>query len=105
MTRSEHLLACLAEECDEIGKNCMKALRFGLADGYPGSNSTNAEEISRELTDLIAVMRMMVAEGIIPKPDLGGPTITGKQAKVEKFMLYAQEKGAIAPTNTGEKPS
>lgn len=104
MTRAEHLLACLAEECDEIGKNCMKALRFGLADGYPGSNSTNAEEISRELTDLFAVMRMLVAEGIIPKPDLGGPAITGKQAKVEKFMLYAEGKGALAPANPGDEP-
>lgn len=103
MTRAEHLLACLAEECDEIGKNCMKALRFGLTDGYPGSNSTNAEEISRELTDLIAVMRMMVAEGLIPKPDLGGAAITGKKAKVEKFMVYAQEKGALVAAEQNDE--
>lgn len=31
MTRSEHLLAILAEECDEVGQRAMKALRFTLS--------------------------------------------------------------------------
>ncbi|WP_217577350.1 hypothetical protein [Mesorhizobium sp. GbtcB19] len=103
MNRPEHLLACLAEECDEVGKNCMKALRFGLADGYPGSSVTNAQEIAKELSDLIAVMRMLVAEGLIPKPDLGGSAITAKQTKVEKYLAYAREVGAlVAPACEAE---
>jgi hypothetical protein len=96
MNRAEHLLACIAEECDEVGKNCMKALRFGLQDGYPGANVTNAQEIADELSDLIAVMRMAVSEGVIPKPDLSGPRIVAKQQKVEKYLVYAAERGTLS---------
>lgn len=100
MNMSEHLIACLAEECDEVGQRCMKALRFGLTEIQPGQPLTNAERISQELSDLIAVMRMATFEGLIPKPDLGGATITAKQAKVEKFARYAIEQGALT---TGDK--
>ncbi|AZO67643.1 hypothetical protein [Mesorhizobium sp. M6A.T.Cr.TU.016.01.1.1] len=95
MNRSENLLTSLAEECTEVGQRVSKALRFGLAEVQPGQPLTNAERISQELTDLIAVMRMATNEGLIPKPDLSGAAIAAKQAKVEKFMAYARECGAL----------
>ena len=49
MNRTEHLLACLAEECAEVAQAVGKALRFGLDDGYPGTDRKNADDIAKEL--------------------------------------------------------
>lgn len=96
MTRSEHLLACLAEECDEVGQRCMKALRFGLDEIQPGQPLTNAERIVVEYYDLLAVVLLLREEGILPF-DAEAPVelLEAKQAKVEKFMRYAEEQGAL----------
>ena len=56
MNKTEHLLACLAEECAEVQHAVAKALRFGLDDGYPGAASTNAQDIAREFADVLAFM-------------------------------------------------
>lgn len=97
MNRQEHLLSCLAEECAEVGQCVSKALRFGLADAQPGQPLTNAERIVAEYTDLVAVMEMLVDEGIL---DLGSETlrnlaIGAKTAKIEKYLDYAASVGAL----------
>lgn len=67
MNRTEHLLACLAEECAEVQHAVAKALRFGLDDGYPGAASTNAQDIAREFIDVLAVMEMLEESGAIER--------------------------------------
>lgn len=98
MTREEHLLSCLAEECCEIGQRVSKALRFGLQEVQPGQTLTNAERIVAEYHDLLAVAFMLKEEGLLPFPsnpplDL----VDAKVAKVEKFMAYAREQGVLSP--------
>lgn len=46
------LLTHLAEECNEVAKQCMKAVRFGLDNAYPKGAETNAQKIMRELQDV-----------------------------------------------------
>ena len=58
MTRTEYLLACLAEECSEVAKAAMKAQRFGVADGYPGTDRTNGGDIAKELNELLAIVEV-----------------------------------------------
>ena len=94
MDRTEHLLACLAEECDEVGQRALKALRFGLLEVQPEQNKTNWQRIQDELIDLLAVMEML--------EDAAGSTyfiprerIADKKKKVEKFMVYAESQGAL----------
>jgi hypothetical protein len=67
VTRQEHLLTIVTEECAEIAQRCTKALRFGLeqvqqdADDKPEENPerlTNRERILREYYDLRAVLGM-----------------------------------------------
>lgn len=67
MTRSEHLLAIIAEECVEIAQRATKALRFGLeqvqedADDRPEENPehlTNGQRIMGEYYHLRAVLGM-----------------------------------------------
>ena len=63
MNTIEHLLTCLAEECDEVGQRVMKALRFGLDEIQPGQDFTNAERIVLELHDLASMEPRSIERG------------------------------------------
>lgn len=93
MTETEHLLVCLAEEASEIIHSVSKALRFGLNDGYPGTNRTNAQDIQKELSDLQIVAMMLVNSHKIPFWGIVDGQI--KKAKVHEYMEYAKQKGTL----------
>lgn len=95
MTRTEHLLVCLAEEAAEIQQSVTKALRFGLNDTRPGHHGTNSKEITIEFYDLIAVGEMLQNEGIIPVGGLKDKCIADKKVKVEKWLKYAEQQGTV----------
>ena len=97
MNKTEHLLTCLMEECAEIQKAAAKALRFGLDDHAPNSDSTNGEDISTEIIDLLAVIEMLKEEKIIPDvcPHNLELLITKKKEKVKQYMNYAKERGIM----------
>lgn len=88
MTRNEHLLVILAEECNEVAQRCTKALRFGLTEVQPGQEHTNAQRIRYELADLIGVVEMLYFR-LDPK------LIGAKKDKVEKFLLYSKKCGLL----------
>lgn len=94
MTRTEHLLACLAEECDEVGQRVMKALRFGLTEVQPGQDKTNAERIAEELTDLVAVLEMLHDAKALPPLGMM-PERWRKHEKVEKYLRYSASLGRL----------
>ena len=95
MNRSEHLLTCLAEECDEVGQRVAKALRFGLREVQAGQPLTNDDRICDELRDLISVAHILHSEGVIGwfMPDLG--ETNAKRRKIEKFMAISHEQGVL----------
>lgn len=97
MNRSEHLLTCLSEECVEVSKDIHKALRFGLDDRnvLDPTGPTNRERIIQELNDLAAVLRMCQKEGILPEQFRDEDAMEAKRLKVEKFIQYAKEQGAL----------
>ena len=101
MNQTEHLLTCLMEECAEIQKSAAKALRFGLDDHAPNSHSTNAEDISIEFIDLVAVIEMLREENIIPDicDNDSKIAIEKKKEKVKKYMDYAKERGTLQEDN------
>lgn len=94
MNRKEHLLTCLAEECAEVAQACCKALRFGIDDKGPGHTLTNAQYISREVNDVIALVEMLEEEGLLPRPS-SFTEIEAKKAKVALFMEYAEQRGTL----------
>ena len=60
MTKTEYLLTCLAEECAEVSKAAIKALRFGLDGSHPDTPmTTNAMALLDELTDLATIVQML----------------------------------------------
>ena len=97
MNRTEHLLSCLAEECAEVAQRVSKALRFGLSEVQPGQPFTNAERIQQECIDLLAVLEMLDDAEVVARS--GGreldDLLSAKKAKIEKFMRYAEEQGAL----------
>jgi hypothetical protein len=97
LDNTEHLLICLAEECAEISEQCSqlavrisKALRFGLDETQPGQVFTNAQRISSELADLLALAEILEGAGIITRPQ-----VEGKKEKLRRFMDYAEQCGAL----------
>jgi NTP pyrophosphatase (non-canonical NTP hydrolase) len=96
VNRTEHLLACLAEECAEVSQRVSKALRFGLDEVQPGQGENNRDRISEELNDLFAVANILMEEGILlPNASLSGIVIAAKRAKIEKFMAISREQGVL----------
>jgi hypothetical protein len=94
----EHLLVCLNEEGVEIGKETDKILRFGIDDRNVDNpdDPTNRERLRRELCDLLGVIELLVARGVITDPHLDTQRIYFKKVRVAKFMRYAQSVGALA---------
>ncbi len=97
MTRQEHLLTILSEECAEVIQRVDKALRFGLDEKEPKQNLTNSERIIAEFHDILAVIEMLRDERC-----LGRKTITKvlvaiklKQRKIEKYLRYSNKCGTL----------
>ena len=87
---TEHLLACLVEECAEAQQAACKALRFGLDDKYEGY-PTPREQLSREVSGLLAVIGMLTEAGVLT--DAGSEAaVSAKKEKVRKYMEYARER-------------
>ncbi len=99
MTRTEHLLTILAEECSEVAQRVSKALRFGIDEVQPGQELTNADRITYEMVDLVAVFDMLCEAGVLPfihRPAFNeNAGIAAKKAKVEKFLAFSAGRGLV----------
>ena len=103
MTRHEHLMMHVMEECAEVQQRISKAMRFGMeqvqkaADDRPEQNPQewdNAERIWREYVDLIALMEMLGFNA----EDAPQVQIAQKKEKVEKYLLLAKREGTLQET-------
>jgi len=94
MTKQEHLLVMLAEECAEVSQRATKALRFGLTNpkgSEPDQPYTNQERLFMEINDLLAVLDLLF-EGI----DYSSEVMKNyKKQKVEKYLKLSEELGLL----------
>lgn len=98
MNRTDHLLVILAEEANEVAHRVAKALRFGLQEVQEGQAKTNAERIVDELTDMLAVMEMLAAEGphiLDPTGPMTDERIARKKERVEEYLLLSERLGRL----------
>lgn len=98
MTRTEHLLVILAEECNEVAHRVAKALRFGLEEIEPGNEYTNAQRILLEHEHVETLIEMLKREGKLPtKYDYNFASIrrNEKRKAVEKYLEYARALGTL----------
>lgn len=90
MTRTDHLLDILIEECAEVIQRATKAKRFGLEEVQPEQPLTNNQRIVYELNDVLAVAEMLLG----PSWD-DNDAIIAKRRKVEHFLEYSKECGTL----------
>ena len=93
VTKTEHLLTCLGEECAEVLQRVSKALRFGLAEIQTGQSLTNAERLTYELCDLLSVAKLLIDSDLIPATD--AELIGSKRKKLEAYIRYAEQCGTL----------
>lgn len=89
MTREEHLLTILAEECAEVAQRASKILRFGFYDVEPGQDLSNTQRLRGEFAHILATYEMI---------GLQWPTrqmIDEKKTRVEQFFEYSKERGRL----------
>lgn len=65
MDTKNNLLACLIEKCAETQQAAYNALKHGRTN----SETINYQDISREITDLIAIIDLCRQHGIAPQPE------------------------------------
>jgi hypothetical protein len=94
MTKTEHLIACLAEEAGELVQACGKALRFGVDRRRPGSTYTNAEQILEELAHIKAVAHVL---NLTPTPNFPseGRMVDEKLAVLHSILEYARRHNLV----------
>lgn len=90
MTRTEHLLVILMEECAEAAQRASKAARFGLLECQPEQQENNLHRLIYELNDLIGVAYMIAPAWI------DETAIDAKQEKVETFLRYSETCGTLS---------
>ena len=93
MTRTEHLLVILSEECAEVSKEVSKCLRFGLDDKEPGQELSNREKVIKELSDLNGVMEMLQNDKVLSL--MKTYDILEKKKKVERYLEYSEFIGTL----------
>lgn len=91
MTREEHLLVHVMEECSEVAQCVSKALRFGLLDRRPNQELSNRMRIRQELTDLIVVITLLDPALLLYSAD----EFAAKIDKVERYLKYAEGRGRL----------
>jgi len=85
LTRIEHLLACLGEECGELQQEVGKCLRFGYDETNRKHGGRNIDNLKKEATDVMAMFDMLSDE----TKDLEGLDMEhfdNKQAKVQHYI-------------------
>lgn len=102
MNTSEHLLTCVSEECVEIAQIAMrtsqaasKALRFGLDDGYPGTDRSNRADLVREVNDLLGALEGLQEMGVDFPGLYSRDAIDAKKAKIKTWMVHAEKVGTL----------
>lgn len=99
----KYLLTYLAEECVELGKECTRAIRFGLDDKWKEDPKpldyrelpTPREGIINEVCDVLAVCKILDTLRIIkfPKSEEVSQKIKAKHQRMDKYMKYSAERG------------
>lgn len=100
MTREQHLLTCLAEECAEVAQRASKAIRFGFEETQPEQPLDNRVRLEQELGDLMGVADLL---GLVPDREHRAK----KAARIKKYMKYSAELGQVvaSPEAPAPKPT
>lgn len=86
-----------------MAQRVSKALRFGLTEIEPGQELNNAQRITQEFHDALAVVEMLEDAGALGRSS-DTHAIERKKAKILVFMEYAERCGTLTP-NDSRRPA
>ena len=100
MTRREHLLVRLSEECSEVIKEVSKILIFGMDDIPPEKKlEPNSKRLTQEIVDVFALIDMLKEDGfpmeVLDSEESMETAMQQKRDKVEHYLEYSREKGLL----------
>lgn len=100
MTRQDHLVTIVAEECVETAQRATKILRFGMDEIQPGQELNNAARLVQEFFDLSTVMYMLAEHDEVFKREYENYERSigwskAKKLKVEHFLEYSAQQGRL----------
>jgi NTP pyrophosphatase (non-canonical NTP hydrolase) len=98
---TEYLLECLKEESSEIIKEACKIYRFGIDSNFNGAyESTNRENLVKELRDLHTVVNLLAENNVISLEEIfeNKFEIEAKKNKILHFFnLKHPDLGKMKP--------
>jgi NTP pyrophosphatase (non-canonical NTP hydrolase) len=83
--KEREVMNILSEECAEVIQAISKCHRFGMDNVKPGKPKTNREHLEEELGDLMAMIDIMLNQGVIDHNSLE----VAKKHKVEKLKKWS----------------
>jgi len=83
----QYLLVKLAEEATEVAQMALKTAQFGPTERYPKSPLNNEQRLSEEYTDMVAIVDMLLDEGV--KISISSDGLRDKKRKVSKWRRYS----------------
>ena len=104
LSKQQHYLLKLSEECVEVSHIIHKILLFGLNDVHPDTGVSNISALKKEVCDLMATLEV-VEECIWPEGEdffLNFDAILTKKEKMAKYFKYSQERGMTDDTTIGD---
>jgi NTP pyrophosphatase (non-canonical NTP hydrolase) len=88
--QTKETMDILQEECAEVIQAVSKINRFGIDNLKPGKPKTNREHLEEELGDMLAMIDILIINGIVSKDNLE----TAKIAKIEKLKKWSTIYGS-----------
>ncbi|MDA4129254.1 MAG: hypothetical protein OK457_00640 [Thaumarchaeota archaeon] len=98
MTRDEHLLVKLMEECAEVAQRASKSLQFGSEEVQNGQFLNNKERLRTEVNDLLTVIKMLEEEGEFLEsisPFRVKAAMALKRKKIQKYLDLSISLGRV----------
>ena len=85
MTEKEReILGITQEECAEVIQAISKCVRFGIDNSHK-SGTTQRENLSMEIGDLICMIGLLVESGLVKEEDINH----ARAEKIEKLKTYS----------------
>lgn len=95
MNRVDHLLWNVAEECAEVAQRASKAARFSVNEIQTGQPFSNGERMLHEYADLVAIMELLVEEGVLDAPKDFEDRVQAKKDRFNKFLERSKQYGTL----------
>lgn len=100
MSREQHMLLKLMEECDEVGQRASKLIQFGRDEVQMGFQHTNGERLRAEINDLISVVVILESMQVIAKIERRTEfedLVLAKRKKIDKYYELSLSLGRVEP--------